>query len=459
MLDQFLAPDLKSLLDTKKEEDIRKFLDELHPADIADILIGLDPSAALDALAILGKPRAAEAFRKLPLAFQVDIAGLLDATDLAKLIGTLASDDGIRLLKALPKESFEAAFPIMDKKNRDDFAKLSRFAEATAGSLMTTDYVAMDQETTIGDCLERIRTKGGEAGTILSVFALNAEGMLKGAISLAELIQANPDKKLSEIMRAKPPCIAALNKKTEAFYKFSRYDLASLPVVDAEGQMIGLITHDDMISALEQERTADMERFMAISGDHDNTPYLHTSIWQNFRNRVGWLVVFALIGLLSGSIVQASNQALLTLVILAFYMPMLANSGGIVGSQSAAIVVRAIALKEILPKDVFRVLWRETRIALLLGLAMGLLSFGRVMLTSASFQIPGTITILDLGLAIGIALSIQIVVSTLLGAALPFLAALFGANPAHMGSPALMTLADITGFFIYFEVASIVLRL
>jgi len=459
MLDQILAPDLESLLEEKKEDDIRAFLRELHPADIADILMGLEPRAALDALKIIGQEGAAKVFRKLPEPFQVDIAEFLDAVDLTALARSLAPDDRVRLLKALPVERSEALLSLMDKKEGDDMRKMARFTEGTAGSLMTTEYLAMSRDATAGSCLGRIRLGGGAAGSILSVFALGDEGLLEGSASLAALIRANPDEKLSKIMDPKPLSIAALNDRKEVFSLFFRYDLLSLPVVDAEGALLGLITHDDMVGALERERTADMERFMAISGAHDNTPYLHTTIWQNFRNRIGWLIIFAFIGLLSGTILQSFGQTLASFLLLAFYMPMLANTGGISGSQSAAIIVRAIILKEILPKDVFRVFWKEMKTALLLGLTLGFLAFARVMLTSAAFQIPGAITIMDIGLAISIALAVQVIVSTILGAVLPIMAAYFGANPAHSGSPALMTIADITGFFIYFGVARLILRL
>lgn len=459
MLDQILAPDLESLLKAKKPDEIRAFLSELHPADIADILMGLEPQAALEALRIMGREGAAKVFRKLPETLQSDIAGLLDAADLAALIQSLDSDDRVRLLRVLPGESAEAALALMDKKESEAIGKMARYPAGTAGSLMAGEYLAMSQESTVEDCLERIRLEGKAARSILSVFALGDEGMLEGSASLPSLIQAAPGQRLSEIMEKRPLSVAALNDSKEVFRLFSRYDLLSLPVVDAEGVLMGLISHDDMVAALEMERTADFERFMAISGVHDNTPYLHTTVWRNFQNRVGWLIIFALIGLLSGAILQSFGQGLSSLAILAFYLPMLAGAGGNSGGQAAAVIVRALALKHILPKDAFKVVWKELRVALLLGLALGFLAFARVMVTSASFQVPGRITILDIGLAIGLALSLQVIVSTILGAGLPILAAYFGANPTHVGGPALMTIADITGFFIYFSMVRLILRL
>jgi len=257
-----------------------------------DTLMGLEPRVALDASRDHWPGRPLQNFRKLPETFQVDIAELLDSTDRAALVRSLDPDDGVRLIKAIPGDRSEAVLSLMDKKESVDIRKMARYATGTAGSLMTTKYLAMSRDTTAGDCLERIRLEGRAARSIFSVFALGDEGILEGSVFLANLIQATPGQKLSDIMETKPLSIAALNDSKEAFYLFTHYDLVSLPVVDAEGVLIGLITHDDMVAALEQERTADMERFMAVSGVHDNTPYLHTTVWQNFRNRIGWLIIF-----------------------------------------------------------------------------------------------------------------------------------------------------------------------
>ncbi|MCE1205997.1 MAG: magnesium transporter [Spirochaetia bacterium] len=459
MLDQLLAPDVKSLLEEGKFEDILDFFKESHPTEIAEVLTGLKPEEALEILRHFDDQTFADVFRELPTAFQVDTSELLDKKDLAKLIMQLDPDDRVDLLKAIPQERFESVMPILAQRERENIKQLAQYAEGTAGSIMTTQYIALNQDLTVREALERIRLEGSEAKTVYTIFAVDKDRKLKGTVSLGELILAAPSKKLSEIMDSQVQSVYALNDREDAVYKFSRYDLVALPVVDSDEVLVGIITHDDVIDVIEQERTEDIERFMAITGKHENTAYLHTSIWTHFKHRVGWLIILAVMGLISGAVLQSFQETLTSLMILAFYMPMLADTGGNTGSQSATVIVRALALKEIMPGDAFKVLWKELRVALLLGLVLAALAFIRVLFTGNHVPMPGTINILDIGTAIAIALGIQVVSATIIGALLPLGAAALGADPALIASPALTTIVDITGLLIYFTTARMILHI
>lgn len=459
MLDQLLAPDVKSLLEEGKFEDILEFFRESHPTEIAEVLTGLKPEEALEILRHFDDQTFADVFRELPTAFQVDTSELLDQKDLAKLIMRLDPDDRVDLLKAIPVERFESVMPILAQRERENIKQLAQYAEGTAGSIMTTQYIALNQDLTVREALERIRLEGSEAKTVYTIFAIDKDRKLKGTVSLGELILAAPSKKLSEIMDTQVQSVYALNDREDAVYKFSRYDLVALPVVDSDEVLVGIITHDDVIDVIEQERTEDIERFMAITGKHENTAYLHTSIWSHFKHRVGWLIILAVMGLISGAVLQSFQETLTSLMILAFYMPMLADTGGNTGSQSATVIVRALALKEIMPGDAFKVLWKELRVALLLGLVLAALAFIRVLFTGNHVPMPGTINILDVGTAIAIALGIQVVSATIIGALLPLGAAALGADPALIASPALTTIVDITGLLIYFTTARMILHI
>lgn len=459
MLDQLLAPDVKSLLEEGKIEDILDFFKESHPTEIAEVLTGLKPEEALEILRHFDDQTFADVFRELPTAFQVDTSELLDKKDLAKLIMQLDPDDRVDLLKAIPQERFESVMPILAQRERENIKQLAQYAEGTAGSIMTTQYIALNQDLTVREALERIRLEGSEAKTVYTIFAVDKDRKLKGTVSLGELILAAPSKKLSEIMDTQVQSVYALNDREDAVYKFSRYDLVALPVVDSDEVLVGIITHDDVIDVIEQERTEDIERFMAITGKHENTAYLHTSIWSHFKHRVGWLIILAVMGLISGAVLQSFQETLTSLMILAFYMPMLADTGGNTGSQSATVIVRALALKEIMPGDAFKVLWKELRVALLLGLVLAALAFIRVLFTGNHVPMPGTINILDVGTAIAIALGIQVVSATIIGALLPLGAAALGADPALIASPALTTIVDITGLLIYFTTARMILHI
>ncbi len=457
MLDQLLAPDIKSLLEEGSIDSIVEFLKERHPTEIAEILTGLEPEEALKILNALDKDLSADVLSELPSSFQLDITELMSKKELAGLVQRMEPDDRVDMLKAMPEEQFEAVLPALPTQEREDIRQLAQYPEGTAGSIMTTEFIALRENLSVSQAMAEIRLQGVPKESLYTIFVVDAEGRLRGTVSLADLILADPAVPLQAIMDDQLHSVMAMTDREEALYLFSRYDLVSLPVVDAEHRMIGIITHDDAIDVLEAERTEDIERFMAISGTHEDVSYLHSSVWDNFRHRVLWLVILAAAGLLSGAVLQSFEQMLTNLLILAFYMPMLADTGGNTGSQSATVVVRALALKQITTRDAFKIIWKEFRVGLLLALVLGGFAFLRVILTGGGETLPLGISLEKVGFAIGIALSLQVVTATLIGALLPLGAAAVGLDPALIASPALTTIVDITGLFIYFSTAKLVL--
>jgi len=235
----------------------------------------------------------------------------------------------------------------------------------------------------------------------------------------------------------------------EAARKIQKYDFIALPVVNSHKTLVGIIT---------QEHTEDMEKFMAIAGRHEARAYLRTSAWDHFRNRSLWILALALLGFVSGYIVQSFEGLLLQFAILATFMPMLADTGGNTGSQSATLVVRALALKEITGKDALRIIFKEVQVSLLLGLLLAAVAFDRVLLFSEKSTMPEAFSPWMVSLAISIALALQVISSTLIGALLPLGAARLKFDPAVVASPAVTTIVDITGLLIFFTTAKLILR-
>ncbi|MEO0073146.1 MAG: magnesium transporter, partial [candidate division WOR-3 bacterium] len=244
----------------------------------------------------------------------------------------------------------------------------------------------------------------------------------------------------------------------EAARRIEKFDLIALPVVDEREALVGIITHDDALDVLVQEQTEDIEKLMAITGTHEATGYLKTPSWVHFRRRSIWVVVLAALGLVSGFIVQSFEGLLLQFAVLATFMPMLADTGGNTGSQSATLVVRALALREISPRDLWRVIAKELQVALMLGLLLAVLAYGRVLLFHGSASMTGGHPLWLVGVAVAAALAIQVVTSTLIGAVLPMAAAKLKFDPAVVASPALTTVVDITGLLIYFLTVKAILR-
>lgn len=347
--------------------------------------------------------------------------------------------------------------PELAKKEREDLIQLASYPEGSAGSVMNTDYIAYPQHLQIKQVLERIRLERTDKKAVYRLYVIDNERKLIGTLPITDLILASPEKTLGEVMRSQVVSIKVDVDQEEAVYMMARYDLVALPVVDEENRLLGNITHDDAMDVIEEERTADMERFMAIVGKHDDTTYLKTSIWTHFRKRVVWLIILAFLGLVSGQILQSYEATLMNLMILAFYMPMLIDTGGNTGSQAATVMVRALALKEISPKHVLKIIWKELRVAFLLACVLGVLAFLRVIFISSPTAIPESMSIVMIGISIATALAAQVLSATVIGALLPLGAAALKLDPALVASPALTTIVDITGLFIYFGIVSLIL--
>ncbi|MDY0290597.1 MAG: magnesium transporter [Sphaerochaeta sp.] len=434
-----------------------KLLEHLHPTEIAEILSTHPLETIQSVLFLFPKQRQGAIFCELSYAEQADVAQLLETSDLVSLLRSLSPDDQVDLLKALPDEQYNSVLPVLAKKEREDLIKLASYPEGSAGSIMNTDYISYPQHLLIQEVLVRIRLERTQKEAIYRIYVLDNDKKLIGTLSVTDLILADPTARLSDVMKSKIVSIDVNESQEEAVFMMARYDLVALPVVDDTNTLLGNITHDDALDVIEEERTSDMERFMAIVGKHDNTTYLKTSIWTHFRKRVVWLVILAFLGLASGAILESYEGTLTSLMILAFYMPMLIDTGGNTGSQAATVMVRALALKEITPKNVFRIVWKEFRISVLLALVLAILAFIRVVFISNPGSIPEAFSLSTIGLAIAVALAIQVVSATIIGALLPLGAAALKLDPALVASPALTTMVDITGLLIYFGTVSLML--
>jgi magnesium transporter len=260
-------------------------------------------------------------------------------------------------------------------------------------------------------------------------------------------------------MRTDAISVKVGDDQEKAARTITNYDLIALPVVDDNNVLVGIVTHDDAADVIVQEQTEDVEKLMGISGEHESYAYMKTSPWRHFRNRVGWILGLAALGLVSGLIVQHFTVLLAQIALLATFMPMLADTGGNTGSQSATLVVRALALGEIVPRDSLRVLLLELVVSLLLAVVLAVFTIGRVLVFGAGQALPPGITPIGLALAIACALGLQVISSTLIGALLPLAASKLRFDPAIVASPALTTIVDITGLLIFFTTAKLMLGL
>jgi magnesium transporter len=293
--------------------------------------------------------------------------------------------------------------------------------------------------------------------TIYYAYVLDDKRRLAGFVSLKDLILARPKKRVGDVMH--PDVISARvdEDQEEVARKIEKYDLLAVPVVNGGSALVGIVTHDDAFDILREEQTEDMERFMGLTGAVQDEDYLSVPSFVHFRRRAIWVVTLALFGLVSGAILELFEDTLTTVFILAFYMPMLVGTGGNTGSQAATVVIRALALRQIKAADILRVLWKELRVSIMLSLTLVLVSLVRIFLFAPSSRTTGGFSLLEVGTVVALALGIQVITATLIGAILPLIASRLKLDPAVVASPALTTFVDITGLLIYFGTAKLML--
>lgn len=452
-----LIPEILAVLARGDSAAIREFAEDLHPATLVEFIDGLEPDRLAAFLQCLPPLERGEVFSYLEIPTQIRLAQALRRDQLAELVTHMSSDERADLVKRLSEETLEALWPALAQAERDDIRRLSSYAEGTAGASMSSDYAALFPDLTARQAIEKLRREAPDKETIYYSYVVAPDRKLVGSVSLKDLILARPDALVRDLMVPDPISVQVGEDQEAVARKIEKYDLLAIPVVDEGNALRGIVTHDDAFDILREEHTEDLERLMGITGGAREEGYLETPSLVHFRRRASWVVGLAALGLVSGWILHANQAALGQLVLLTVYMPMLAATGGNTGSQSASSVIRSLALGEIAPPDVLRVLWKELKVSLLMALTLGGLAWGKVFFWIGADSLPAGFLLWRFCATVALALSLQVVTSTLVGALLPLAAARLRLDPAVVASPALTTAVDITGLLIYFGLARLLL--
>ncbi len=459
MVNPLLAPELRELLSDKKYDELREFCESTHPAQVAEFLSALNPQEIWQILSLLSPSLRGEIFSHLDEDVQLEMIQTLGREVMGKLLSEMPPDDRVDLVKHLSKKQQEAIIPAMAQAEREDLRRLIAYPEGTAGSVMTSDYAVLTPELTVDEAITKLRREAPDKETIYYSYVTDENQRLIGFVSLKDLILAPPGAKVADIMHEDVIYARAYDDQEEVARMIQKYDLLAIPVVDENNRLVGIITHDDALDIITQEQQEDVEKLMAIGGSHEVGAYMKLSTWDHFKSRIPWIMGLAILGFISGYIVQSYESILLQVAILASFMPMLADTGGNAGSQSATLVIRALALKEISTRDALKILIKEFKIAFLMAIVLAMIAYLRVLLFIGQSSTAATISPLKVGIAVAIALGIQVITSTLIGAFLPLFASSLKFDPAVVASPMLTTIVDITGLFIFFSVARLILGL
>lgn len=446
MLKELLLPDIRELLKEKKFLEIKEGIKDWEAPEVADLLMELNEEEQGIFFRLLTRQQAAEVFSYLDITSQRNLLETFTHENIRMILQDLPPDDRTALLEELPAEVTRNLLNLLSPEDLKEARTLLGYPEDSVGRLMTPDYVALKSYITVETALCEIRLSGKNKETIDRIYIVDDDYKLIDDIPLKELIFAEPEQKIEEIMDGNYVAISAYKDREEAVEMMKKYDLIALPVVDSNGVLVGIVTHDDILDVAEEEATEDIQRIAAVAPL--DLPYDKTSIWILFKKRVLWLFLLLFAYFFSSTIIAHYENLLNKIIALSFFLPMLIGSGGNTGSQSATLIVRALALKEIDTKDWLKIFLKELLIGFLLGTTLSIFLFIR----STFWQ--GFV----IGVIVSLSLILIIIFANLIGALLPLFLNKIKVDPAVASSPFVTTLIDGTGIFIYFTVASLVLR-
>jgi magnesium transporter len=452
-----IVPDLLELLE-EHPESIGPQTEEMHPADLADVAEALPEAQVRAFLAALTSERAAEVLEYLDEDLRTQVLGEFTAEEAAEIVAEMTPDERADALEELDED---VADDILDQLEPEDKAATERLLEYdpyTAGGLMTTEFVSVNENLTVEESLRAVRSmaRAGRREAMYTIYTTDDEGRLRGVLSLRELLAAPEGSKLSEHAWTEVVSVAPDTLQEEVSQVTSNYDLVALPVVDTNQRLLGVVTVDDVIDVIQEEQTEDAQKFGGMEALEE--PYMQISLWQNVRKRGGWLAVLALSEMLTASVMARYEDELARVILLAQFIPLIMSSGGNSGSQATSLIIRAMALGEVSLSDWWRVVQRELPAGLILGVLLGTIAVLRISVWAMLGLYDYGPHHFLLALTVGITLVAIVTIGSLTGSMLPFLLKRVGFDPASASAPFVATLVDVSAISIYFSVAYALLR-
>ena len=429
--------------------ELRAQLRELDPVDIAQLIEELPRQAKAAVFRLLGKEQAAQVFSFLEGEDVQLIASIAGDGELAEMMEFLPVDDAVDLLEEMPAGVVKRILRNTSKATRETINRFLNYPEDSAGSIMTAEFVELKAGLTVGEAIARVRQRCEERDNLDVCYIIGSRRELMGSVSMKQLLLARDEQPVEELMEEDPVYAETGEDRETTALLLARYDLAALPVVDGEKRLVGVVTVDDAVDVLNEEATKDLEQMAAMLPSE--TPYLKTGVFSLAKNRILWLLVLMLSAMITGAILTRYEAAFAAMPLLVSFIPMITDTGGNAGSQSSTMVIRGMGLGEIEARDGFKVLWKEARVSLVVGAALALVNFVRLLITN-----PGNPMV---AVTVSIALLFTVVLAKTIGGVLPILAKACKADPAVMAAPLITTVVDACALVVYFSVAQMLLGL
>jgi magnesium transporter len=429
---------------------IAELVEELHPADTAEVFLSLEPEEARLFLKALPVQEQVLLLEELEAETRAEIVEQITPDVAARIVEEMSPDERADLFRELPESVAAKLLAKIPKEEARDVKSLLAWPEGTVGSRMTTDFLSVSAESTVAEAIDHIRKVSEEMETIYYAYALSPEGSLRGVVSLRQLVIAKPDRRISEVMETEHlVTVKPDDDQVEAARTISKYDFLAVPVVDAAGRMLGIVTVDDVVDVVEEEATEDVQKMAAVAPLEDS--YFKAGFFVMVKSRVGWLTLLFFGELITGSALQHYEDSFKSALALVYFIPLIVSSGGNSGSQSAGLMIRALARGEVVPSQFLKVFFRELSGGLVLGLVLGAIGVIRALLWPDVTQ--------EIALVVGFAVLFVVLFGAVVGALLPLGIQRFGFDPAVSSAPMIASLVDVAGIVIYFQVARLVLDL
>ena len=435
------------LLAQREFKAVRSILDVMNEVDIASLLSTLSDKELALAFRLIPKDKAAEVFSNMDTSMQTYLVTMFTEKELKELLDDLYMDDTVDMLEELPANLVKRILATVSASDRSMINQLLNYPEDSAGSIMTTEYVDLREEMTVGQAMAHIKKTGIHKETIYTCY-ITERRKLVGIVSAKDLMTTDDDVPIKNLMETEIISVYTHSDQEQVAQLFTKYDLLALPVIDQDGRMVGIVTFDDAMDVMVDEATEDITKMAAINPSEKT--YFETSVLQHAKNRIPWLLILMFTSIITGTIITRYENAFAAIPLLVSFIPMLMDTGGNCGSQSATLIIRGIALDEIRFTDLFKVMFKEFRISLIVGAFLAVANGVRIFI---QYHNPG--------LAVVIACSLMgtVIMAKLVGCILPLLAKKVNLDPAIMASPLITTLVDTFSILIYFNIATVLFRL
>lgn len=442
-----LEKNIEELLNEKKYSELKDMLAQMNGADISAIFEEVPENKIPLLFRLLPKVLAAETFVEMEAdAQQMLIQGFSD-NELKDVFEELYLDDAVDIVEEMPANVVKRILANTDPDTRKMINEVLKYPDDSAGSIMTIEYVSLRLNMTVEEAIKRIRRTGVDKETIYTCYVTDDNRVLLGSISIKTLLLADENDVIEDIMETNYISVHTLEDQENVANKFNKYDLLAIPVVDDENRLVGIVTFDDAIDVMQDEATEDIKKMAAIIPSDKS--YFKTTVFETWKARIPWLLLLMVSATFTGMIITSFEDALAAYTVLTAYIPMLMDTGGNSGGQSSVTVIRALSLEEVEFSDIFRVIWKETRVAVMCGITLSVCNFVKLLVFDK-------VTI-SVAFVVCITLAVTVLIAKVIGCTLPILAKKVGFDPAVMASPFITTIVDAISLLVYFRFATMIL--